>query len=195
MLRSQQARERSKTTSCLNMLNTFGKSLQMYAFDNNDFCVPYYGNVAGDSKYWYQRIRVYISEALGNSMDPGHTKYKCQSNINNKVSAINYGWNSYAGFNNNKLRKMIHIRRPSRVVVCSETINDLNLYETIMSGTNKNKSISFCHNNLSSNLLHPGGNVSSVTFARANSSFIEKVYPYAPTTYTWRMANIYNFYW
>ena len=167
----------------------------MYAFDNNDFCVPYYGNVAGDSKYWYQRIRVYISEALGNSMDPGHTKYKCQSNINNKVSAINYGWNSYAGFNNNKLRKMIHIRRPSRVVVCSETINDLNLYETIMSGTNKNKSISFCHNNLSSNLLHPGGNVSSVTFARANSSFIEKVYPYAPTTYTWRMANIYNFYW
>ena len=63
----QQARERGKNASCKNLLNTCGKALQMYAGDNNDFHVAYYGSegVVGDGKYWYERLRPYISPAFG----------------------------------------------------------------------------------------------------------------------------------
>lgn len=190
----QQARERAKSTSCINMLNTFGKSLQMYASDNDDFCIPYHGNVCGDAIYWYARIGAYISPDFGNSSRPGHKKFHCKSNVNSKIASINYGWNSYAGFNNVKLRRMTHIKRPTRVVICSETVDSLRLYQYTPYGTNYRMGMSYCHGNNTSNILHPAGNTGSVNFTKTSGGVIDKITGYSNNNHTWQMAYIYSFY-
>ena len=199
----QQARERAKNASCKNLLNTCGKALQMYAGDNNDFHVAYYGSegVVGDGKYWYERLRPYISPAFGTTL-PGWRKFKCESNTAN-TKALSFGWNSKSGFKTGStlyaLKKMTHIKRPSRVVSCGDTYNNFRLnsaYDT-SSANGRSMTLAFMHNNASSNLLHPGGNVSSVTLGKALSTVHETIQTSATvvsSTHTWSNAYIHYFY-
>ena len=184
----QQAREKAKDVNCKNTLNTCGKALTMYAADNGDFCVPYYGSatVIGDKKYWYERLRPYISPVFAEIL-PGAQKYRCQSN-RTSTTRTNYGWNSNSGFNNRPVKKMVHIKRPSRVVACGDVYNSLRLYTAFDLGSNRDMSLANCHNNASSNLLHPGGNVSSATLAQVSGGTPEK------GGTTWGTAFIYYFY-
>ena len=200
----QQARERAKNASCKNLLNTCGKALQMYAGDNNDFHVAYYGSegVVGDGKYWYERLRLYISPAFGTTLVPGWRKFRCESNTAN-TKALSFGWNAKSGFKTGStlyaLKKMTHIKRPSRVVSCGDTYNNFRLngaYDT-GSANNRSMTLAFMHNNASSNLLHPGGNVSSVTLGKALSTVNETIQTSATvvsSTHTWSNAYIHYFY-
>ena len=200
----QQARERGKDASCKNLLNTCGKALQMYAGDNNDFHVAYYGSegVVGDGKYWYERLRPYISPAFGTTLVPGWRKFRCESNTAN-TKALSFGWNGKSGFKTGStlyaLKKMTHIKRPSRVVSCGDTYNNFRLngaYDT-SSANNRSMTLAFMHNNASSNLLHPGGNVSSVTLGKALSTVNETIQTSATvvsSTHTWSNAYIHYFY-
>ena len=200
----QQARERAKNASCKNLLNTCGKALQMYAGDNNDFHVAYYGSegVVGDGKYWYERLRLYISPAFGTTLVPGWRKFRCESNTAN-TKALSFGWNAKSGFKTGStlyaLKKMTHIKRPSRVVSCGDTYNNFRLngaYDT-GSANGRSMTLAFMHNNASSNLLHPGGNVSSVTLGKALSTVNETIQTSATvvsSTHTWSNAYIHYFY-
>ena len=194
----QQARDKGKGISCKNVLNTCGKALLMYATDNNDFHVAYHGNVVGDSLLWYVRLRNYISPAFANSTVAGYQKFKCQSNPGH-TGAISYGWNSKSGFNTYPVKKMIHIKRPSRVVSCGDNYGNFRINHAydVSSNSNREMSLGFLHNNLSANLLHPGGNVSSVTLAKATANVRETIQTSATvvgTNFTWSNAYIHYFY-
>ena len=181
------AREKAKAINCKNMLSTCGKALMMYAVDNNDWCVPYFANTAeiGDKKYWYERFRPYISPTFATA-DRGAGKYRCQAN-RTSTTGINYGWNSNSGFNTRPVKKITHIKRPSRVVACGDVYNSYRLYTAFDLGSNRDMSLANCHNN-SSNLLHPGGNVSSATLAEVRGGTPEM------GGTTWGTAFIYYFY-
>jgi prepilin-type N-terminal cleavage/methylation domain-containing protein len=200
----QQAREKAKGINCKNLLNTCGKALLMYATDNNDYHVAYYGNegVVGDNKYWYERLRPYINPAFGTSLVPGWRKFKCESNTAN-TTALGFGWNGKSGFKSGTtvypIKKMIHIKRPSRVVSCGDTYNNLRLHGgyDVSSTSNRSMSLALMHNNRSSNVLHPGGNVSSVTLLQVTGNVRETIQTSATvvgTSFTWSNAYIHYFY-
>ena len=46
------ARERSRSTDCLNKVNTLAKSNLMYASDNDDFVAPLFANLTTKSRNW-----------------------------------------------------------------------------------------------------------------------------------------------
>ena len=200
----QQARERGKDASCKNLLNTCGKALQMYAGDNNDFHVAYYGSegVVGDGKYWYERLRPYISPAFGTTLVPGWRKFRCESNTAN-TKALSFGWNGKSGFKSGStlyaLKKMTHIKRPTRVVSCGDTYNNFRLnggYD-VSSTNNRSMSLALMHNNRSSNVLHPSGNVSSVTLLQVTGNVRETIQTSANvvgTSFTWSNAYLHYFY-
>ena len=201
----QQARERGKGINCKNLLNTCGKALLMYATENDDYHVAYYGNegVVGDNKYWYERLRPFISPAFGTAQVSGWQKFKCQSNTAN-TTALGFGWNGKSGFKSGTtvypIKKMIHIKRPSRVVSCGDTYNNFRLHGgyDVSSTNNRSMSLAFMHNNRTSNLLHPGGNVSSVSLSKVTGDVRETIQTSPGVvghSYTWSNAYLHYFYY
>ena len=185
----QQARERARTTSCINHLISIGKVIGMYADDNNDF-LPAEPNTT-DRKPWKNdgtgTLEPYLGTRNEGSMDIGEVSLTKRSRIScpsqgpvwSKTYAYNgifYGEKDPEGF---KYRKRTAIPRPSRtfIVMCANNVRILK---------NEVEKLEFRHNQ-SSNVLFVSGNVRTLSRVRLPhyKSGVVGYHPDAWRSYFW----------
>ena len=157
----QQARERAKTISCANILNSIGKAFMLYADDNNDFLPECHGGSTGPWKTdKFGTLAPYLG-AVGERVtinqvwSSGRSRFACPSQgphvwvytyTNNQVFKGDTFAPSYWIY-----RKKTRFVKPSRTMLTLEgSTNNLNYNEA--------QYMRFRHNN-SANILFCDGHV------------------------------------
>ena len=119
----QQARERAKASSCINLLGNIGKAMLLYA-DDNGGCLPPYRDYAKPLEHWWNDPgdAGLLTSYLGHTSVLGRGKFGCPAaEAPYGITKSTYGYNLYAYSDDIKTnptkRKLVRFRRPSACCV------------------------------------------------------------------------------
>ena len=184
----QQARERAKTTGCLNNMNQLGKCITQYSVDNQDwlprFCLKNNSDQNPPDPWYGPRLGTYVGVTDENIVWGGwrhaadgtvySSKLACPSAKGDKFTdnsftydkVMSYGVNSHI-MSFSSLKKMTYLRKPSRIHTAGESrFGMVWYYVNRINSSNANAGyLDWRHNN-GANVVFAAGNVNHISFAR-----------------------------
>ena len=111
----QQARERAKSTGCLNNLSSIGKAMLLYADDNKGFLPPYRDGATPLEHWWNDPGEAgLLTPYLGHTEVLGRGKYRCPSaTAPYGITKSSLGVNKWIISADPMPRKLVRFKRPS----------------------------------------------------------------------------------
>ena len=111
----QQARERAKSTGCLNNLSSIGKAMLLYADDNKGFLPPYRDGATPLEHWWNDPGEAgLLTPYLGHTEVLGRGKYRCLSaTAPYGITKSSLGVNKWIISADPMPRKLVRFKRPS----------------------------------------------------------------------------------
>ena len=171
----QQARERGRSSSCLNNFGQLGKGMQMYFTDNNGW-IPAYQIKVGSTVYKHimspkvdiGNLAPYVGAVgditnIGNINDKGfYSKFACPSaraigGSNNSTIAYN------KQFENWKVNRLSKVKRPSRAMLFMDVESELTLtYAMSISPATQEEYNKFFRHNKAASIAYVDGHVNQL---------------------------------
>jgi prepilin-type N-terminal cleavage/methylation domain-containing protein len=181
----QQAREKARSSACINNLKTIGTALHMYTTENEDILPG--ENTKSDNRWSYQLYKYLFPNQLTNAINLRKSIYYCPSDTHNctknDVSFISYGMNHYLSALSIVSWKEVAIQYPIKITKIPNPSNhlfaaDKNVDLDASADTNGHFYIYPSHvaarhasNNVS--FLAIGGNISSAPFEIIKGKYYE----------------------
>ena len=159
----QKARQRAKTTTCINNIKQIGLDLRRYSDDHDDYILPSYDS--NRKTTWYGTLKKYnyipASHFKRNtSLFLEHSHYRCpEVDERNALatSMLGYGMNALSFYN--KYRKPASIQQPSRRCYVADNKPDDGGGYQVTCATSKTYHIIPKHSGNSYNVVYLDGHV------------------------------------
>ena len=116
-----QAREKARSTTCMNNLKQIGTSMLLYAQDNNNNWAP--THEAWGGRKWYDLVRKYGQ--LGKNVNESGSLFRCPSEQDlTKVNTYCYNMSPKTGMSGDgKSLSVLRLRNPSRLIAIADGSN------------------------------------------------------------------------